>query len=76
MSTQRFGANPGYSLEQVVQAVGAATAANNVELTVDMATTIVNDNGSTRQITRLEVLIVLRLMEEYIGRMNWPPVAS
>lgn len=76
MSTQRIGANPGYNLEQITNVVGAATVTNNVELTIDMATTIVNDNGTTRQISRNEVLLILEMMEQYITRMNWPVVAS
>lgn len=82
MSTRLFGANPGYSLESVTEGVGSATTSHNVELTVDMATSIVNDGGTTRQIKALEVLIILDLFMQYITRLDsgsgngWPPVAS
>lgn len=74
MATRRFGANPGFQLESVTEAAGAATAVNNVELTVDCASTVVNDNGTTRKILKEEVLIILNLFEQYITRSNWPPV--
>lgn len=76
MSTQIIGGNPNYTLEQITNYTGSATTSHNVELTVDMATTIVKDSGATRQIQREELLLLLNLFEQYITRMNWPPVAS
>ena len=79
MSTQRLGANPGYTLQTVVSGVGAATNSHNVELTYDCATTIVVDNtsGSTRQIQLNEILIILELFKQYLLlQNNFPPVAS
>lgn len=76
MSTILFGANPGYAFESVTEGTGSATTSHNVELTVDMATTIVNDGSTTRQITRMEVLIILNLFTQYIEKMNWPVVSS
>lgn len=73
MATRRFGASPSYTLEQVVEAVGAATSANTVELTVDLATSVVTDNGATRTISKNEVLLILNLFEQYITRVIWPP---
>ncbi len=73
MATRRFGLNPGQSLENVTEAVGAATVANNVELVVDLATTIVTDGGTTRAITKNEVLIILNILTQYIDRVNWTP---
>lgn len=73
MATRLYGANPGFSLESVVEAVGSATTTNNVELTVDLASTIVNDSGTTRTISKKEVLLILNLFEQYITRSIWPP---
>lgn len=73
MATRLYGANPGYNLEQVTEAVGSPTTAHNVELTVDLAATIVNDSGSTRVISKQEVLIILCMFEQYIVRSIWPP---
>lgn len=72
MATKKYGANVGFSLEQVVSGAGAATT-NNVELTVDLATSIVNDNGTTRAIQREEVLVIMELFIEYIVKSNWLP---
>lgn len=73
MATRLYGANPGYQLESVSEGVGSATSSHDVELTVDLASTIVNDNGTTRTISKEEVLIILSLFEQYILRSNWPP---
>lgn len=73
MATRLYGANPGYALESVTEGVGSATTSHNVELTVDLATTVVTDGGTTRAITKNEVLLILNLFEQYITRSNWLP---
>ena len=76
MSTRRYSVAPGANLESVVEAAGAAVVTAAIELTVDMATTIVTDSGVTRQISKNEVLIAIDLFEQYITRSVWPPAAS
>lgn len=76
MSTILFGGNPGYSLESITEGTGSPTTTHNVELTVDMATTIVNTGATTRQIQRNEVIIILDLFMQYIEKMKWPVVSS
>lgn len=77
MSTVLFAGSPGKSLETItVQTGGALQTANAVELQVNQATTVVNDNGTTRQIQKEEVLLLLNIFEQYIIRMNWPFAAS
>jgi hypothetical protein len=72
MATVRFGLSVGQSLEQVVDAVGSATAANNVEITIDQAATIVSDSGATRIISKNEVLLIMEIFMQYLVRRNWP----
>lgn len=78
MATRKFGANPGFSLESVVDSAGIATVSNNVELTVDWSTLIVSDanapgGGTTRAISKNETYIILDLFAQYIERMTtWP----
>lgn len=74
MATRRYSVNPGASLETLVEAAGAATVTASIELTVDCAATVVTDSGATRKISKLEVLLALEEMKEYIVRGNWPPV--
>jgi hypothetical protein len=77
MATWLWGANVGTNLEGVIETnPGPATVSRNVELNVDLATTIVNDNGSTRVISREEVLLILNLFQQRIIRDNWPPIAG
>lgn len=66
MATRRFSINPGDSLESVVEAAGAATATKSIELTIDQATTIVTDNGTTRAVKRGEIQTALVILEQAI----------
>jgi hypothetical protein len=72
VATVRFGLSVGQSLEQVADGAGSATAANNVELTIDQASTIVTDSGATRIISKNEVLLILEIFQQYLIRRNWP----
>jgi hypothetical protein len=63
MATRRYGISRGESIDQVTEAVGAATATDNIELTVDLATSL----------TREDVLMALKKFEAYITKGNWPP---
>lgn len=74
MATRLYGANPGFSLEDVSETVGSPTTSNNVELTVDLSTSIVTDGGTTRALTREEVLQAILLFQEHLIKSNWPPV--
>ena len=74
MATSRYSVAPGASLETVVQATGAATVTAAIELTVDCAATIVTDSGTTRKISKEEVLLALEEFTQYIVRASWPPL--
>lgn len=77
MATILYGTNIGYDLDQVVETQpGPAVTANNVELNVNLAATVVNDGGATRAIYREEVLIILNLFQQKIIRDNWLPIVG
>lgn len=63
MATRRYGISKGENMGQVTEAVGAATAADGVELTVDLATI------SSKE----QVLLALECIEAHIIKGNWPP---
>ncbi len=73
MATRRYKINPGETEFEIVEEVGAATNSDAVELTVDLATTAVNADGSTRAITKQEVLMAIEMLENHIVKGNWPP---
>ena len=74
MATRRYKISPGETEFSVVEEVGAATNSDTCEFTVDLATTIVTDpSGSTRTISKNEVLIALSQIENWIVTHNWPP---
>ncbi len=75
MATVRFSVYPTAQEFQITQAVGAATVTNNVELTVDLGTTM---DGGTRVISKEEVLLCLERLVDYITKgganlSGWPP---
>lgn len=71
MATIRLGLSVAQSLEQVADGAGSATAANNVEITIDQGT-VVTEGAGTRIMTKNEVLLILEIFEQYIIRRNWP----
>lgn len=78
MSTFLMAATAGQSLETISTGVGGAlqTSSNAIELQINQATTVVNDAGVTRQLSKNEVLLLLNIFEQYIIRMTWPFAAS
>lgn len=73
MATRRYKINPGEGEFSIVEEVGAAVNSDLVELTVELATTGVNDKGTTRTISKAEVLEALEKIENHIIKGNWPP---
>lgn len=63
MATRRWGLSRGETEQNVTEAVGAATAADNVELTVDLAANM----------TKHEVLVALDQIKNAVVKANWPP---
>jgi hypothetical protein len=70
MATVRWSIFPGATEAQITQAVGAATATNNIELTVDLANTM---DGATRVVSKEEVLHSLYRLRDYIIDHPWTP---
>lgn len=69
MATKVFLLSPGQHLEDVVEGVGGVVQSSFVVgLTVNMATTTVNDGTSTRAIQKAEVQQIIRMLEEFILR--------
>lgn len=73
MATRRFKISPGKTEFEIVEEVGAANNSDVVELTVDMDS-LVNDGGSTRKITKNEVLLALEMLKNHIIKAGWPVV--
>lgn len=76
MATRRYSISPGQTEFQVLEAVGAATVSGTVEVTVDLANTIIKDANTTlgtRSITREEVLIALEQIRNHVISKNWTP---
>jgi hypothetical protein len=73
MATRRYGISIGEGEFAITEAVGAAVSSDSIELTVDIATTVVNNNGSTRVVSKQEVLDALEKFENHIIKSNWPP---
>ena len=66
MATRRFKISVGESEFQVVEEAGAAVNSDTVELTVELASTAVNEGGSTRAVKKSEVLQALEILENHI----------
>lgn len=73
MATRRYKIEPGEGEFSITEEAGAAVNSDTVELTVDIATTRVNEGGSTRVISKSEVLEALDKIKNHIIKGNWPP---
>lgn len=73
MATRRYKLSVGEGEFSVVEEAGAAVNSDTVELTVELATTAVNQGAGTRTILKSEVLEILQKFEAHIIKGNWPP---
>lgn len=73
MATRLYGTSVGDVDKDVVEGVGSAVAVDAIELTVELATTAVNAGGSTRAVTKEEVLAGIERIKRKIITGNWPP---
>ena len=63
MATRRIGVSRGETEFSILEGVGAATSADNVELTFDLAVNL----------SKQDVLQALRMFENHIVKSKWPP---
>lgn len=74
MATRTFAVNPTQRVSNVVEFVGAACTSRFINVTVDIATTVMGEGGSTRVLTKEEFINSLETIKEYVLRDNsWPP---
>ena len=76
MSVRIIGVPPGGNLENVTDYTGGTIVTDAIELNVNMATNVVTDGTTTRQISREEVILGMELLMQYVMRMSWPPASS
>jgi hypothetical protein len=72
MATRRYSASPNNTVESIVEAVGAATVTQPIELTVDLGAVKLTGNPGTG-VTRDEVLTALKRIHDHIQKNIWPP---
>jgi len=65
MATRRYGLSKGENIDQVTEAVGAATATDSIELTFDLAV--------APALSKEDVVLALEKFQAYIIKGNWPP---
>lgn len=74
MATRIYGSNPGGQNVDVVEAVGPTATSAFIAVVVDLASTVVNDKGTTRTVNLEEVILALENIKAHILRTNtWPP---
>lgn len=81
MATRLYAFRPGGQITEtttdIIEGVGgAASTIFKINLTVDLATTIISDTsagGTTRGVKKQEVLDALEAYRIHITKGNWPP---
>ncbi len=69
MATRRYGLSKGDEQIFVTEAVGAATAADDVELTVDFDSA----SGLNQAEDKHEILRLIQRLWEHVNENGWPP---
>lgn len=75
MATRLYSTAPGDAVagegtNKVVEAIGSATTTKCIELTVDLGNVL---QGSSKPLTRQDVLDALDRLKDYIIQGQWPP---
>lgn len=71
MATRRYSLAPGDALPYgIVEAAGAATVTKCIEVTIDLANVV---QGSTKPLTRQDVIQALAKLTDYLVQSPWPP---
>lgn len=74
MATRLLANTANGTLETVIEGVGVANSAGIINLSIDLGSTLVsNGDGTTRAITKAEVILGLEVLQQYIVRSNWVP---
>jgi len=75
MATRLYAVAPGDNSPDAVQeAVGSAATSKAINLIIDIASTVVSDQGTTRTVSKEEVANALIQIAGHIQRTNkWPP---
>jgi hypothetical protein len=73
VATRRFSIGPNERVEDIVEAVGAATVTKSIELTVDHQSNVKGTGNPRQTLDREEVLHALIQLEDYIQKVQWPP---
>lgn len=73
MATRRYKISVGENEFAVVEEAGAAVNSDTVEVTVELASTAVNDGGTTRSVKKEEVIAALEKIKNHILKGNWLP---
>lgn len=74
MATRRYKITPGEPLESVTEEAGAAVNSDVVELTVEMAASVYDEDGNPRVVEKQEVIEAIDKLKAHIVKSQWPPV--
>jgi hypothetical protein len=72
LATRLYAWAPGQT--RVLEGVGAAASSTlKMNITIDLATNLVNEGATTRGFKREEVIMFLEDLKQHLLRTNWPP---
>jgi hypothetical protein len=73
MATRRYSINPQEPMHRITEAVGAAVATKNIEVTIDFDALAALTPKITGTQARFQVAEAVRRIAEHIETHNWPP---
>jgi hypothetical protein len=74
MATRLYAMGANSRLEDIIEGVGVANSAGVINFAVDLTTSAAyNSDGTTRAITKAEVIEGIEVLKQYIIRGTWTP---
>lgn len=73
MATRLYGVNPGSRMVDVIEAIGPTATSASIVMVIDLASTVVTNGGTTRTVSREEVLLAIDTLKAVIMADTWPP---
>lgn len=74
MAVRLYAMGANGTLENVIEGVGVANSAGVINFAIDLTTAgAYNADGTTRAITKAEVILAMDVIQQYIIRSNWVP---
>jgi hypothetical protein len=73
MATRIFAVGPAGTIENVINTVGPTATSAIIAVVVDLTASVTGQGGTSRTVSKAEVLQAMEAIEAKILKSDWPP---